>query len=118
MTIATRIFTKFKGQLVGTDEFGNRYYQLKKADKFGRFKRWVMYDGIAEPSKVPPAWHGWLHYTTNEVKTDKYNWQKEHTPNLTGTKNANFPKGDARSVGQREKVASDYHAWNPDSLEE
>lgn len=113
MTIGTRIFTALKGHLVGKDEFGNKYYQTKKADKDGKKKRWVMYNGMAEPSKVPPSWHGWLHYTTDEVLANKYNWQKQHKPNLTGTDLAYFPPGHARSGGERKAATGDYEAWQP-----
>ena len=41
-----------------TDEFGNRYYQNKDGSR-----RWVIYNGTVEASRVPPDWHGWLHHT-------------------------------------------------------
>ena len=113
MTIGTRIFTKLRGQLVGQDEFGNRYFQHKKVSANGKKKRWVMYKGMAEPSKVPPSWHGWLHYTTDEVLDKKYDWQKAATPNLTGTDLAYFPPGSKQKGGKREDVSSDYEAWEP-----
>jgi len=113
MTIATKLYTKLKGTYVGTDEFGNKYYKGRKADTSGRIKRWVMYNGMAEPSKVPPSWHGWLHYTTDDIPDENYKWQKPHTPNLTGTKNAYFPSGHESKGGIRNKVSSDYEAWQP-----
>ena len=36
-----------------------------------RKRRWVIYNGYAEASKVPPDWHGWLHYTFDEPPTDR-----------------------------------------------
>lgn len=113
MTIGTKIFTKLRGSFVGSDEFGNKYYVDKKADANGKKKRWVMYNGMAEPSKVPPSWHGWLHYTTDKISQESHKWQKPHTPNLTGTKNAYFPAGHQSKGGVRNKVASDYQAWQP-----
>ena len=116
MTIATKIFTLLRGNLIGNDEFGNRYYEDKKTDSnSGRKKRWVMYNGIAEPSKVPPQWHAWLHYTVDEVLKDRKPWQQDYTPNLTGTKNAYFPAGDKRSAGERKHATGDYQSWNPES---
>ncbi|MDA0781025.1 MAG: NADH:ubiquinone oxidoreductase subunit NDUFA12 [Rickettsiales bacterium] len=114
MTIATKIHTKLRGKLIGTDEFGNRYFEDKKTDYSGKKKRWVLYKGMAEPSKVPPSWHGWLHYTTDNIPDEQYKWQKPHTPNLTGTKNAYFPAGHESKGGVRNKVASDYEAWKPE----
>lgn len=97
---------------IGIDEFGNEYYQRKDG------KRFVIYKGIVEPSKIPAEWHGWIHYTTNNsptnAKTHKYHWQKIHLPNLTGTKNSYAPRGHLGHDGAREKVSADYQAWNPD----
>ena len=67
MTIGTWLFTKMRGELVGTDAEGNRYFQDKRIIPGRRRKRWVMYNGVAEASRVPAEWHGWLHYTTNAV---------------------------------------------------
>jgi NADH:ubiquinone oxidoreductase subunit len=114
MTIGTRIFTYFRGHLVGVDEFGNRYFQDKKVSANGKKKRWVMYNGLAEASKVPASWHGWLHYTTDEVITEKNAWEKQHTPNLTGTKFAYFPAGHPKKGGVRSKATGDYQAWKPE----
>ena len=30
-----------------------------------RRKRWVIYNGVVEASRVPADWHGWLHYTND-----------------------------------------------------
>jgi len=113
--ISTKIYTWLKGVNVGTDEFGNKYYTHKK---LGDAKRWVIYNGIVEGSKVPPLWNAWLHYNLDEVPNNKdiktYKWQKEHQPNLTGTSGAYVPSGHARSkVKERTKSGSDYEAWTP-----
>lgn len=117
-TIGTRIYTSLKGKLVGKDQFGNRYYEARKeltAD--GLKKRWVMYDGVPEASKVPPHWHGWLHYSTNVLPTDAdakpYDWIKEPQQNMTGTKLAYVPAGHVTRGGLRDKSTSDYEAWKP-----
>lgn len=114
MHLATFIMTKLTGKFVGTDEFGNRYYESSKEKGFHhKKKRWVQYKGSDEPTKVPPSWHGWLHYVTDEIPKDKYNWQQEHTSNNTGTKVAYFPKGHKKGANQRAKVASDFEEWKP-----
>ena len=37
----------------------------------------------------------WIHFTSNKIeknhKLDKYEWQKPHKPNLTGTESAYYP---------------------------
>lgn len=122
MSIGTKLFTKLKGTKVGTDEYGNVYYRstVKEGDGIGRRnqeRRWVVYKGLAEPSKVPPYWHGWLHHMTDDAPTEadkvaKYDWQKPHLPNLTGTVNAYHPS-DSFEDEKRTKAIGDYQAWNP-----
>ncbi len=116
-TIGTRLHTLFHGKHVGTDAFGNRYYTERNAEKGRRNKRWVLYKGEPEASKVPPLWHAWLHYTTDTLP-DKmhmpvYAWQKEHVPNLTGTAGAYVPPGHIHRASRRDGSTSDYEAWNP-----
>ena len=42
---------------VGIDSFCNKYYESKKGKKK---KRFVIYNGIDETSRVPARWHAWL----------------------------------------------------------
>ena len=81
-----------------------------------RRKRWVMYNGDVEASRVPPEWHGWLHYTTDTLPPagglPRKTWQKDHVPNLTGTDLAYRPPGSTRlPVGDKPKPP--YEAWRP-----
>ena len=41
--------------LVGKDEFGNRYFEEKKPSLEGRKRRYVIYSGLAEASRVSEA---------------------------------------------------------------
>ena len=115
MIIGTWLFTKMRGELVGTDAEGNRYFQDKRVVPGMRRKRWVMYNGVAEASRVPPEWHGWLHHTLAEPPpaggVPRKSWQKEHLPNLTGTDHAYRPPGHALSEGEKPKPV--YEAWRP-----
>lgn len=116
MTIGTKLFTLLKGELVGTDMFGNRYFREKKPRKGARERRWVMYKGIVEPSKVPAEWHGWLHYTAAnppEGKVTRHVWEKPHQPNLTGTQGAYLPPGHLEKGARRSPTTADYQAWKP-----
>ncbi len=111
----TKLFTWWKGELVGSDGFGNRYFRTKSG---AVKKRWVIYNGKAEASKVPPEWHGWLHHQTDAVPdnaTPSYRrpWQKEHVPNLTGTNAAYRPPGHLLAGGKRDGATGDYEAWTP-----
>ena len=108
-----------RGELVGTDEFGNRYYQSRDTTSYdGRKRRWVIYDGYAEASKVPPEWHGWLRYTFDEPPsqddTARHTWERPHLPNLTGTPMAWRPRGSLAAEGRRPAATGDYQAWTPE----
>ena len=56
-----------RGEPVGKDEAGNTYYRDKRRRGAGRERRWVVYAGEVEASRVPAEWHSWLHYTTDDV---------------------------------------------------
>lgn len=117
MTIGTKLYTMLNGELVGTDSQGNKYYRGKRAPKGSPAKRWVIYDGAVEASKVPADWHSWLHYTTDAVPDAgtqrRWEWQKEHVPNMTGTADAYRPPGSLLEPGDRPKATGDYEPWQP-----
>ena len=116
MTIGTRLFTWWKGDFVGTDQFGNRYYKEKNPPARRREKRWVIYDGEVEASRVPAEWHAWLHYTIDEPplgERKRYAWEKEHEPNLTGSAAAYRPAGHVFAGGRRAQGTGDYEPWQP-----
>ena len=115
MSVGTSLFTWIKGELVGTDREGNRYYTERKGRVGRRRRRWVMYKGKVDPSRVPPEWHGWLHYTVDKplpTPEDKP-WIKEHQANSTGSSNAYLPPGHDRRGGVRAAATGDYEAWEP-----
>ncbi|SLN43377.1 NADH dehydrogenase [Roseivivax jejudonensis] len=110
-TLNTLLYTRRHGQKVGEDAQGNTFYQTKDGKR-----RWVIYNGEAEASRVDPDWHGWLHHTWKEPPTERplthRAWEKPHVENLTGTALAYAPAGSIR----REKPAerADYEAWSPE----
>lgn len=112
-TVGTWLYTALHGEPVGEDDQGNKYYQ-EKAGK----RRWVVYNGAIEASRVPPEWHRWLHYTADLPPTKQpplvKPWEKEHVPNLSGTAGAYFPPGSLNAGGERVAVAGDYEAWRPE----
>lgn len=112
-TWGTRLWIWRHGDLVGTDEFGNKYYQDKKANR-----RYVTYSGPADASSIPPGWHGWMHFRTDVVPTQANYaaraWEKPHEPNLTGTAAAYRPDGSMLNKGERPRVTGDYDAWSPE----
>jgi NADH:ubiquinone oxidoreductase subunit len=121
--LGTRIYCWLRGERVGSDQFGNRYYREKgggkvHADSLRKERRWVIYDGEVEASRVPAEWHAWLHHTTQDLPPEggpaKRPWQKDHLPNLTGTAAAYRPPGHILQGGQRDKATGDYEPWVPD----
>ena len=116
-TLVTRVMTWLQGERVGADSFGNQYYQERAKPTDRRRRRWVVYRGEDEASRVPPAWHAWLHYTTDDVpdsdQSEKRPWQKEHVPNLTGTPDAYRPPGHTLEGGRRAQATGDYEPWKP-----
>lgn len=118
MTIGTCLYTWLNGQLVGEDNLGNKYYIGKKKDpSSGRKKRWVMYKKVKEPTLIPPAWHGWIHYRTDTLPTEAnrqpYEWERDPRPNLTGSVLAYRPPGHPLNGGTRDKATGDYQPWQP-----
>lgn len=121
-TFGTQLWTWRFGELVGTDEMGNRYYRNKggKIDPtLGIERRWVIYNGYAEATKISPDWHGWMHHTVDVPPTEEHytprEWEKPHRPNLTGTPAAYRPSGSTLASGQRPQATGDYQAWTPGS---
>ncbi len=109
---------KKHGKKIGKDNTGNTYYEAAPIKGYKRKRRWVLYKGMPEASKVPPEWHGWLHHQTNDIPSDKNDkhrkpWQKPHQANMTGTNLAYRPSGHILSGGKRDKISSDYEAWKP-----
>jgi NADH:ubiquinone oxidoreductase subunit len=114
MSIGTRLFTMLRGELVGTDEQGNKYYVDRRTKGQKRERRWVMYRGTVEASKVPADWHAWLHRTNGPLPAAQHpSWQLPHQANLTGTELAYRPPGHVLAGGQRPKSTGDYQPWTP-----
>ncbi|MDD9908753.1 MAG: NADH:ubiquinone oxidoreductase subunit NDUFA12 [Ahrensia sp.] len=109
-TLGVRFATWRKGSRVGEDEQGNIYYQNGN-------QRWVIYNGEAEPSRIPDGWHGWIHHRTDTPPSEEdyamREWQVPHTPNLTGTPGAYRPAGSLARQDKRPEPTGDYEAWSP-----
>ena len=106
-TVGTFIYTLFRGKFVGKDEFGNKYYSNSKG------KRWVIYKSTIESSRIPPEWHLWIHFLSRNKPSDnltKFNWQKKHEENLTGTIKAYKPDGALSSDSKTDMKK--YETWN------
>lgn len=110
-TLNTQLWTWRNGTKVGEDSQGNVFYESKD-----KARRWVIYNGEAEASRVDADWHGWLHHTWDSAPTDAplthKPWQKPHQENLTGTALAYAPKGSIRKGDPAPR--QDYEAWTPE----
>ena len=110
-TLNTMLYTRRKGTKVGEDEFGNIYYSANDGKK-----RWVIFNGEVEASRISANWHGWLHHTFDELPSDAplphKGWEKPHLPNLTGTPGAYVPAGSIRRADPISR--QDYEAWSPE----
>ena len=113
-TIGTLLFSVRKGRNVGEDALGNRYFE----DQDGK-KRWVIYNGPNDASRIPPEWHGWMHGTHDgdpeSFLPPERKWEAEATPNLTGTNAAYRPAGALERGARRAAATGDYQAWSPDA---
>lgn len=100
------------GTLVGTDEFGNKYYEnpnyFVPRNRWVEFneKRWLDYNA----SQIPPEWHRWMTHMTEYPPTVEkpvsYPWMLPHQENMTGTSDAYMPHSTVKPKIQ---------AWTPRS---
>ena len=93
-TLGTKLKTIFYGKLVGSDSAGNR---------------WVIYNAEIDASKIPNEWYSWMHFINNKIENnhnlEKYDWQKPHQSNQTGTENAYYPNKN------NEEIKKKYTTW-------
>ena len=103
-TFGTRLKTIMFGKFVGSDSFGNKYYESKNG------KRWVIYSGEIDATKIPVEWYSWMHSIKNKIEDthelNKYDWQKKHLSNQTGTEKAYNPQKYKNATKKK------YKSWN------
>jgi NADH:ubiquinone oxidoreductase subunit len=112
-TLGTAIYSWRFGSKVGSDELGNAYFEGKKGGR-----RWVMYKGSNDVSRVPPEWYSWLTRQIDAVPDESLppapKYLRAALPNQTGTPGAYRPSGALERGGQRQAASGDYQAWTPD----
>lgn len=113
-TVGTSWFTRRHGQQVGHDDSGNLYFQHKSDPR----RRWVIYAGANDGSRVPPGWQSWLRGTIDEIPEKalppRRRFEQPPVANLTGSDLAWRPSGSLRAQGVRPATTGDYSAWTPD----
>ena len=113
-TWGTAISSRFRGREVGRDDSGNVYF----ADRKNAARRWVMYGGSNDGSRVPPDWQLWLRGSIEGLPSEALppirKFQAKPTPNLTGTMEAFRPDGSLGSNNIRPASTGDYEPWVPE----
>jgi len=102
-TLGTLIKTILFGKFVGSDEYGNKYYRSKNNE------RWVVYRDNVEATKITSDWYLWIHHTIDKIpnqKENRYDWQKKHLENQTGTINSFKPV-----KIQKNNIKKKYETW-------
>ena len=104
-TFGTYLKTLIFGKFVGSDQYGNKYYQSKKNE------RWVIYAKNIEATKITSEWYLWIHHTVEKapdpnIKDIKYLWQKKHLENQTGTINKFKPV-----KIRKNEIKKKYESW-------
>jgi NADH:ubiquinone oxidoreductase subunit len=114
----------FQGaKAIGQDHQGNIYFTAPARKGYNHQRRWVMYHGEAEATRVPAEWHGWLHHQTDRIPDASHVsfrrlWQKPHQPNLTFTQSAHRPKGHMLHKNPIDYTTQHVESWTPDSLKD
>jgi NADH:ubiquinone oxidoreductase subunit len=111
-SLTTRLAARRTGSKVGEDELGNVYLEA------GGGRRWVIYAGSNDVSRVPPDWYAWLTRQIDglpdEALPPRPKFLKPPVPNLTGTPEAYRPSGALERGGHRQAASGDYQPWLPD----
>ena len=106
-TIGTKIYTKFFGNFVGTDEYGNNYFKSSNGTK-----RWVNYKGDCDASNISPAWHSWIHKTTDKVplvENDNLSMSNSDDTYTEIKKNGKYHPNNFKN----DSIFNDYESWKP-----
>lgn len=110
-SLGTTLFTRRHGEQAGSDSLGNVYYRSKDG------RRWVIYSGSNDASRIPPEWYAWMHGQIDDVPDKALPppppFLRAPTGNITGTAEAYRPTGAMEKGGRRQAASGDYEAWTP-----
>ena len=113
--LGTLIYSFLYGKKVGQDQNGNKFY----IHKYNLKRKWVIYNKLVDPTSLRVSWQLWL--TNNNIKapseinnSKEYIWQKEKSPNYSGTKNYYHPKIFKNLDKKNEKDRSKKEIWSPE----
>ena len=68
-SIFFKIYCLLFAKNIGSDQYGNKYFIKKNLSPKNNYRerRFVVYSGIVEASKVPQEWNAWIHHMTNDI---------------------------------------------------
>ncbi|KAJ8086189.1 hypothetical protein PM082_005012 [Marasmius tenuissimus] len=104
------------GRLVGTDQFGNRYFEnMDGTEEIPGRHRWVDFaQHDYHASQVPPEWHAWISHIRasppaedEAMKRMAQPWQAPWRETLTGTRGA---------YKSYNTAAPKINAWQPKTI--
>ncbi|KAL3677222.1 hypothetical protein R1sor_027170 [Riccia sorocarpa] len=109
---------RLDGKRIGTDKFGNEYYEKTDGVQYGRH-RWVVYkDRTYNASSIPAEWHGWLHHITDRtpeqlegLKPKRY--AIEHSRNRTGEGEQYIYHAKGHALNPNKRDWKRYEEWTP-----
>ena len=120
-TWGTSLTTWLRGEFVGEDTSGNRYFRTRKGKidpALGIERRWVIYKDLADASMIPPGWYRWMHHLSEVAPVDDdyvpREWERPHQPNMTGTADAYLPHGSILRPDPEAGISAGYDAWRPE----
>ncbi|PCJ29854.1 MAG: hypothetical protein COA94_00410 [Rickettsiales bacterium] len=110
MSFIDNFCIRFFAKHVGSDRFGNKYYLGQKKNYLGKAKRFVTYNGQPNGAKVPPDWHRWLHYSSDDLPEmqDAIKLQRMDA----GGRICDIKYADISSASSS-KSSSTYSSWSP-----
>ena len=113
-SLGTTLFSRRHGEEVGRDEAGNVYFRHRKDPA----RRWVIYQGSNDSSRVPPGWNAWLRGTIDALPEQglptRRKFEQPPQANPTGTMAAFRPGGSLAGKGIRPAATGDYQPWTPE----
>lgn len=113
------------GELKGTDEFGNQYYEDLRRNP--NLQRYIIYAGSpkhVDASRIPPRWHHWMCYITDETPdrqapaAGRYITQHQMTKlSNMGSQAQYIPKGSILRHEPREHASYEVWTKEPESVQ-
>ncbi|ODV92309.1 hypothetical protein CANCADRAFT_84820 [Tortispora caseinolytica NRRL Y-17796] len=101
------------GRLVGTDSYGNKYYENAEEDEIHLRTRWVIYKQYyPDPATLEESWHAWLAHGLKEAPTELAPENIVHRK-YPVPKTKQFASGTPAAYVPYNTIKPKYASWNP-----